>query len=232
MNKIELRKEGGQEVIDSIHNELKVLSELCDHPHVATLYEIIETKKFLYIIMDYASGGELFDYIVAHGHVEEHVACRFFHEMISALDFCHKKGIVHRDIKPENLLFDANMSVILIDYGLAERYDPKGITGAKRLEGLEHGGSPSYLAPEIIVDHEEINIGPPVDVWAMGVVLYALVCGALPFSGSTAADGSEDLQSLFDAIVTGEFAVAPFISEEVKDLIHGMLRTHPDERFT
>eukprot|EP00948_MAST-09A_sp_MAST-9A-sp1_P001123 g1123.t1 len=232
MDKVKLEQHDDKEgVIEAMKRENEVLKDVSDHPHIVNLYEVIESELITYVIMDCARGGELFDYIVAHGHVEEHVACRFFHEIVGAVEYCHKKGWVHRDLKPENLLLTKDLSVILIDFGLAEKYDPKNVNGKARLDGLEHGGSPSYLAPEIIVDSDDANIGPKVDVWALGIVLYALVCGSLPFTGKIKRDGSEDLNDLFDKIVDARLRFPKFLSKEVKSLINYICQPHPDDRI-
>jgi serine/threonine protein kinase len=147
------------------------------------------------------------------------------------LEYVHNHKIVHRDLKPENLLLDKQRMIKLIDFGLAD-----DMQDGHRLEGLEHGGSPSYLAPEVIIDDEDVPIDFAVDIWSLGVVLYALLAGALPFSGETVEDEDgcpeEDLNSLFQAIVTGEYTVPDFVSEDAKELLDGMLTADPTERLT
>jgi len=226
-----LMKEDGEESVKKLLEENEVLAML-DNDHITRLYEVIDTEDIMYIIMEYCSGGELFDFIIAHGHLEEYEACKILHQIMFAVDFCHSHGVVHRDLKPENLLLDQSRDIKLIDFGLADHWSENG----PRLEGLEHGGSPSYLPPEVIVDDEAILIGPPVDVWALGVILYALISGALPFSGETIYDEEgnpeEDLNSLFEGIVKGKFKMPSFVSQEGQDLLRGMLNTDPLERFT
>jgi len=226
-----LMREDGEESVKKLLEENEILAML-DNDHITRLYEVIDTEDIMYIIMEYCSGGELFDYIIAHGHLEEYEACKILHQIMFAVEFCHSHGIVHRDLKPENLLLDKERDIKLIDFGLADHWSENG----PRLEGLEHGGSPSYLPPEVIVDDEEIMIGPPVDVWALGVILYALISGALPFSGETVYDEEgnpeEDLNSLFEGIVKGKFKMPSFVSQEGQDLLRGMLNTDPSERFT
>lgn len=226
-----LMKEDGEESVKKLLEENEVLAML-DNDHITRLYEVIDTDDIMYIIMEYCSGGELFDFIIAHGHLEEYEACKILHQIMFAVDFCHSHGVVHRDLKPENLLLDQSRDIKLIDFGLADHWAENG----PRLEGLEHGGSPSYLPPEVIVDDEDILIGPPVDVWALGVILYALISGALPFSGETIYDEEgnpeEDLNSLFEGIVKGKFKMPNFVSQEGQELLRGMLHTDPVERFT
>jgi len=228
-----LIEEDGEDSLNKLLDENRILGTL-HNEHIVRLYEVIDTPDIMYIVMEYASGGELFDYIIAHGHLEEYEACKFLHQIIHAVEYVHRHNIVHRDLKPENLLLDQNRDIKLIDFGLADRYD--GFTSGQRLEALEHGGSPSYLAPEAIIDDPSVEIGFGVDIWAVGVILYALVAGALPFSGeaTTDEDGNpeEDLNSLFQCIVSGEYTVPDFVSQDGKDLIAGMLYTDPAERFT
>lgn len=126
------------------------------------------------MIMEYVSGGELFDYIVKHGKLQEHEARRFFQQIISGVDYCHRHMIVHRDLKPENLLLDHNMHVKIADFGLSNMM----------LDGeflRTSCGSPNYAAPEVISG--KLYAGPEVDIWSCGVILYALLCGTLPFDG-------------------------------------------------
>lgn len=222
--------EDGEESLAKLLEENQVLGKM-RNDHVVQLYEVIDTADIMYIVMEYASGGELFDYIIAHGHLEEYEACGILHQILHSLEYVHSHNIVHRDLKPENLLLDKERKIKLIDFGLAD-----DCSGGRRLEGLEHGGSPSYLAPEVIIDDEDVEIGFGVDIWSLGVVLYALLAGALPFSGETVEDEDgcpeEDLNSLFQAIVTGEYTVPDFVSDDAKELLEGMLTADPMERLT
>lgn len=127
--------------IERVTREIHILRRI-RHPHIIQLYDIIETKKQLFLITEYASGGELFDYIVARQKLTEKEACRFFQEIISGVEYIHKLSIVHRDLKPENLLLDYNNSIKIIDFGLSNTY--------KEGEHLKTAcGSPCYAAPEV-----------------------------------------------------------------------------------
>jgi len=225
-----LIEEDGEESLAKLLEENNVLGRM-RNDHVVQLYEVIDTADIMYIVMEYASGGELFDYIIAHGHLEEYEACSILHQILHSLEYVHRHNVVHRDLKPENLLLDKERMIKLIDFGLADE-----MKDGRRLEGLEHGGSPSYLAPEVIIDDEDVPIDYAVDIWSLGVVLYALLAGALPFSGETVEDEDgcpeEDLNSLFQAIVTGEYTVPDFVSEDAKELLDGMLTADPTERLT
>lgn len=112
--------------VERVAREIHIL-KLIRHPHIIQLYEIIETQKQLYLIMEYASGGELFDYIVAKGRVKESEACKFFQQIIDGVEYLHKLNIVHRDLKPENLLLDQNKNIKIVDFGLSNTYN-KGDT--------------------------------------------------------------------------------------------------------
>merc|ERR550534_3228350 len=123
--------------------------------------------------MEYCNNGELFDYIVAKDKLNENEARGFFRQIVSALGFLHRNGFVHRDLRPENLLLDKNQKLKLIDFGLCARWSGE----LKKLKTC--CGSPAYAAPELVMG-KEYN-GPEADVWSLGVLLYAILCGYLPF---------------------------------------------------
>ena len=108
--------------IDRITREIKILKKV-RHPNVIQLYEIIETEKELFLIMEYCAGGELFDYIVSHQRLHEKVGCRFFQELMAGIEYIHKSGVCHRDLKPENLLLDYNKTLKIVDFGLSNMYE-------------------------------------------------------------------------------------------------------------
>lgn len=132
--------------IERVAREIHIL-KLIRHPNIIQLYEIIETPVKLFLIMEYASGGELFDYIVTQHRVKEPEACKFFQQILSGIEYIHKLGIVHRDLKPENLLLDDNKNIKIVDFGLSNTY--------KDNETLNTAcGSPCYAAPEMIAGKE------------------------------------------------------------------------------
>lgn len=157
--------------VERVSREIKIL-KLARHPNIVQLYEIIETPRQLYLITEYVPGGELFDYIVANRRLKEEEACKFFQQIISGIEYLHELGIVHRDMKPENLLLDHAGQIKLVDFGLSNTY-----TGDETLRTA--CGSPCYAAPEMISG--EPYHGSKVDVWSCGVILFAMVCGYLPF---------------------------------------------------
>lgn len=168
------------------------------------------------MIMEYVSGGELFDYIVKHGKLQEHQARRFFQQIISGVDYCHRHMIVHRDLKPENLLLDHNMHVKIADFGLSNMM----------LDGeflRTSCGSPNYAAPEVISG--KLYAGPEVDIWSCGVILYALLCGTLPFD-------NEHVPSLFRKIKSGIFSIPEYLNKQVVNLVCQMLQVDPLKRAT
>ena len=161
-----------KEDLERIKREIKILS-MMDHPNIIKTYHISENEKNYYIIMEYCNGGELFNYIVKKEKLEENEASMFFYQLINALEYIHSKGIAHRDLKPENLLLVENNTIIkIIDFGLSNYFN-----GEKQLE--TPCGSPSYASPEIIKG--DAYNGFCIDVWASGIILFAMLCGYLPF---------------------------------------------------
>lgn len=201
------------DVVGKIRREIQNL-KLFRHPHVIKLYQVISTPTDIFMIMEYVSGGELFDYIVKHGKLQEHEARRFFQQIISGVDYCHRHMIVHRDLKPENLLLDHNMHVKIADFGLSNMM----MDG----EFLRTScGSPNYAAPEVISG--KLYAGPEVDIWSCGVILYALLCGTLPFD-------DEHVPSLFKKIKSGIFPIPEYLNTSVVSLLCQMLQIDPMKR--
>ncbi|XP_022908510.1 5'-AMP-activated protein kinase catalytic subunit alpha-2 [Onthophagus taurus] len=201
------------DVVGKIRREIQNL-KLFRHPHIIKLYQVISTPTDIFMIMEYVSGGELFDYIVKHGKLQEHEARRFFQQIISGVDYCHRHMIVHRDLKPENLLLDHNMHVKIADFGLSNMM----MDG----EFLRTScGSPNYAAPEVISG--KLYAGPEVDIWSCGVILYALLCGTLPFD-------DEHVPTLFRKIKSGIFPIPEYLNKSVVDLLCQMLQIDPMKR--
>eukprot|EP00826_Nyctotherus_ovalis_P053888 TRINITY_DN7033_c0_g1_i3.p1 TRINITY_DN7033_c0_g1~~TRINITY_DN7033_c0_g1_i3.p1 ORF type:complete len:608 (+),score=134.11 TRINITY_DN7033_c0_g1_i3:179-2002(+) len=184
------------------------------HPHIVQLYEIIETPKQLYLIMEYATHGELFDYIVLHKRVDEATALRLFRQIVSGMAYLHSQNIIHRDLKPENLLLDSGDNIKIVDFGLSNRAPGNSLLKTAC-------GSPCYAPPEMLLGKK--YRGPPADVWSSGVVLYALLCGHLPFDDPSTA-------RLYDKITNAEFAVPAHVSRGARDLIGRMLKVEPSAR--
>ena len=198
----------------SIKYEAQVWKGL-HHNHIARLLEVRETTKWLFMVMECAPRGELFDLIVTRGYIQEPEAKRYFVQVVSALAYCHSKGIVHRDLKPENLLLDEHRNIKLIDFGFAAKVE----RGTK----LDlYCGSSAYASPEIVL--ERPYDGYLSDLWSLGVVLYAMVVGALPFDGDT-----EDER--IDAVVSGKYVLHEELSAPLRDLLQRLLTRKPSHRL-
>ncbi|CDW72221.1 protein kinase domain containing protein [Stylonychia lemnae] len=201
--------------VERITREIKILKKV-RHPCVIQLYEIIETDKELFMVMEYSSGGELFEYIVQHQRLSEKQACKFYQELISGIEYLHKSGVCHRDLKPENLLLDFDKTLKIVDFGLSNLYE--------RAETLKTAcGSPCYAAPEMIAG-KRYN-GLQTDIWSSGVVLFAMVCGYLPFEDPKTSN-------LYKKILNADYQIPKFVSNDGRDLITKILNTDPEERFT
>ena len=212
LNKAKIKQLGMEE---KVQREINIL-HLCTHPHIIRLYEVVDTPTDIFLVNEYVSGGELFDYIVSKGRLSPDEARNFFHQIISGVEYCHFQKIVHRDLKPENLLLDANKNIKLADFGLSNLM--------RDGEFLRTScGSPNYAAPEVISGH--LYAGPEVDVWSCGVILYALLCGSLPFD-------DESIPNLFKKIKSGMYSLPTHLSQLAKNLIPRMLEVDPMKRIT
>ncbi|XP_030633024.1 serine/threonine-protein kinase SIK3 homolog [Chanos chanos] len=203
------------ENLKKIFREVQIMKML-RHPHIIRLYQVMETERMIYLVTEYASGGEIFDHLVAHGRMAEKEARRKFKQIVAAVYFCHCRNIVHRDLKAENLLLDHNLNIKIADFGFSNMFS--------RGQLLKTWcGSPPYAAPELFEGKE--YDGPKVDIWSLGVVLYVLVCGALPFDGST-------LQNLRARVLSGKFRIPFFMSTDCEYLIRHMLVLEPSRRLS
>ena len=201
-----------------VEREIKILKCL-RHSNIVQLYSVIQTDQALYLIMEYVPGKELFDYIIANKRLSEKEACKFYQQIISGVEYLHKLKIVHRDIKPENLLLDSKTNDLkIVDFGLSNIFDS---TYNNLLKSA--CGSPCYAAPEMLGGKE--YTAPPVDIWSSGIVLYAMLCGFLPFE-------HEDNEELYKKICEGKFTLPPFLSDGAKDLLTKILNTDPTQRIT
>uniref|UniRef100_A0A8C9YG33 non-specific serine/threonine protein kinase n=1 Tax=Sander lucioperca TaxID=283035 RepID=A0A8C9YG33_SANLU len=178
------------------------------------LFEVIETEKTLYLVMEYASGGEVFDYLVAHGRMKEKEARAKFRQIVSAVEYCHQKRIVHRDLKAENLLLDADMNIKIADFGFSNEF-----TLGSKLDTF--CGSPPYAAPELFQGKK--YDGPEVDVWSLGVILYTLVSGSLPFDG-------QNLKELRERVLRGKYRIPFYMSTDCENLLKKLLVLNPGKR--
>uniref|UniRef100_A0A8C5AK37 Si:dkey-16p21.7 n=1 Tax=Gadus morhua TaxID=8049 RepID=A0A8C5AK37_GADMO len=194
--KIVNREKLSESVLMKVEREIAIL-KLIEHPHVLKLHDVYENNKYLYLVLEHVSGGELFDYLVKKGRLTPKEARKFFRQIISALDFCHSHSICHRDLKPENLLLDEKNNMRIADFGMAS---------------LQVGDS--LL---------ETSCG--ADVWSCGVILFALLVGALPFD-------HDNLRQLLEKVKSGVFHMPHFIPPECQALLRGMIEVNPDKRLT
>lgn len=200
-----------------VQTEIKAMKSL-SHQHVCRLYHVIETSKKIFMILEYCPGGELFDYIIAKDRLTEDEARIFFRQIVSAVAYIHREGYAHRDLKPENLLIDEDRNLKLIDFGLCAK--PKG--------GLDYHlmtccGSPAYAAPELI--QGKAYIGSEADIWSMGVLMYALMCGFLPFD-------DDNVMLLYKKIMRGKYEIPKWLSPGSVLLLSQMLQVDPKRRIS
>ncbi|KAK0064239.1 NUAK family SNF1-like kinase 2, partial [Biomphalaria pfeifferi] len=197
-----------------IRREIHILSSL-RHKHIVNIREVFEKKDKIVLVMDYAQGGELYDYLNKMGQLSEPEARRIFRQIVSAIHYCHQNSIVHRDLKLENIILDDEGNVKIADFGLSNYYSMNGTLKT-------FCGSPLYASPEIV--NGRPYHGPEVDVWSLGVILYTLVYGAMPFE-------SNDLITLKRQISEGDYA-QPSKPSDAAGLIRHMLTATPTRRAT
>ena len=212
LNRRKLKK---QEMGDKFRTEIHIL-RMFQHPCIIRLYEVIDTPTDIFTVMEYVPGGELFDYIVSKGKLDEREARSIFQQLISGLEYCHVHMVVHRDLKPENLLLDSENKIKIADFGLSHRLHDGNFLKTSC-------GSPNYAAPEVISGN--LYCGAEVDIWSCGVILYALLCGSLPFD-------DENIRSLFRKIKSGIYTIPPHVSDGARDLISKMLIVDPLKRIS
>ena len=200
--------------LERILREMKMLSEL-DNEHIIKIFQIYENENHYLIIMEYCEGGELFNYIVDKQRLSENESAYFYYQIIEGVEYIHSQGIAHRDLKPENLLLDKNKKIKIIDFGLSNYFD-----GVQKLE--TPCGSPCYASPEM-VGGNKYN-GFFIDIWATGIILFAMLCGYLPFE-----DDNNDV--LFKQILGGKIAYPKHLSEVSKDLLKKIIETNPEKRI-
>ena len=206
--------------LNCLHLEVEIISQV-DHPNIVRAFEFFDEPKSLHVVMELVPGGELFERIVDKDHYSESEASKTIRPVIDAVKYCHDMGIVHRDLKPENLLYssmDLDGIVKITDFGLARFYDDELMTTAC--------GTPSYVAPEILIGR---GYGLEVDNWSIGVIIYTMLCGFLPFNEDTNDE-------LFEVVKAGTFSfTSPHwdnISDSAKDIVRRCLKVNPRERIT
>ncbi|XP_061355056.1 CBL-interacting serine/threonine-protein kinase 6-like isoform X2 [Gastrolobium bilobum] len=204
-------------MVEQMKREISAMN-MVKHPNIVQLHEVMASKSKIYIAMELVRGGELFD-MIAKGRLREDKARVYFQQLISAVDFCHSRGVYHRDLKPENLLLDEGGNLKVTDFGLS--------TFAEHLrqDGLLHTtcGTPAYVAPEVI--EKKGYDGTKADIWSCGVVLYVLLAGFLPFQ-------DDNLVTMYKKICKGDFKCPPWFSSEARRLITKLLDPNSNTRIT
>ena len=197
-----------------LEREIKILKNM-RHNNIVHLYDVKDTPTSLYIIMEYICGKELFEYIIYNKRLSELEACKFYQQIISGIEYLGKIKVVHRDIKPENLLLDNKNNIKIVDFGLSNSYPRNQLLTTAC-------GSPCYAAPEMI--NGEKYYGLKADIWSSGIVLYAMLCGYLPFEEA-------DNEKLYKKITEGKFNTPNFLSDSAKDFLHRILNVDPKSRI-
>ena len=209
--------------LTAIKKEINILKSL-DHPNIIKVYEFFKTEKYIYIINELCTGGELFEKIVAVKHFSETVACHIMRQLFSAVAYCHEKGVIHRDLKPENILIENSKEmnkdffhIKIIDFGTCEILKKSKLT--------EQIGTSFYIAPEVLRN----GYNEKCDLWSCGVILYILLSGSPPFYG-------KNEKEIFPKILRGNFSfenkIWNKISEEAKDLVSKLLEINPEKRLS
>jgi 5'-AMP-activated protein kinase catalytic alpha subunit len=201
--------------VERVSREIRIL-KLVNHPNIVKLYEIIETSKTIFLIMEFVPCGELFDYIVARSRLTEEQAGHFYSQILAGLEYLHKINVIHRDLKPENLLLDENNNIKIVDFGLSFLDNGNDLLKTAC-------GSPCYAAPEMIAGKK--YKGKSVDVWSCGIILFAMICGYLPFE-------DPNTSVLYKKIMSGHYKCAKWVSIEAQDLMKKILNISPENRLT
>lgn len=204
-------------LIAHIKREISILRRV-RHPNIVQLFEVMATKAKIYFVMEFVRGGELFNK-VAKGRLKEEVARKYFQQLVSAVGFCHARGVFHRDLKPENLLLDENGNLKVSDFGLS------AVSDQIRQDGLFHTfcGTPAYVAPEVLGRRGYDAV--KVDIWSCGVILFVLMAGYLPFH-------DQNIMAMYKKIYKGEFRCPRWFSPELTRLLTRLLDTNPETRMT
>ncbi|GMI95111.1 SNF1-RELATED PROTEIN KINASE 3.24, CBL-interacting protein kinase 5 [Hibiscus trionum] len=214
ISKDQVKKKG---MMEQIQREIAVM-RLVRHPNIVELKEVMATKTKIFFVMEYVRGGELFAKVYK-GKLDERAARKYFQQLVSAVDFCHSRGVSHRDLKPENLLLDENEDLKISDFGLSAL--PEQLLN----DGLLHTqcGTPAYVAPEVL--RKKGYDGSKADIWSCGVVLYVLLAGFLPFQ-------DENMMKMYRKVSKAEFKFPSWFTAESRRLISKLLVSDPERRIT
>ena len=202
-------------MLKKVEREIAVL-KLLDHPHVMRMYDVYETSKYLFLVLEYCQGGELFDYLVKKGKIDPSEALRIFQQIISGIEYLHEHMVCHRDLKPENLLWDGDGNIKIADFGMASLMKQGSLLSTSC-------GSPHYASPEVVMGTK--YDGRVADIWSCGVILFALLTGKLPFD-------DDNIRRLLTKVKTGIFQMPQTLPNEIKELLSSMLTVDPTKRIT
>ncbi|AFP65499.1 SNF1-related kinase (nucleomorph) [Chroomonas mesostigmatica CCMP1168] len=203
------------DVDEKVYREIDVL-KITNHPHIMAMFEVLYSPTDIFVITEYLNGGELYDYLSCEVELDEEDCRRFFQQLISGIDYFHRHSIIHRDLKPENILLDLYRNIKIADFGLSN----------VMLDGnliKTSCGSPNYASPEIVLGNS--YLGPEVDVWSLGVILFALLGKELPFD-------DDNISVLYRKISFGLFSIPDGLSDGAKNLLNQMLTANPLKRIT
>lgn len=205
-------------LMSNIKREISIMRRL-RHPHIVKLDEVLATTKKIYFVMEFVKGGELFAKLSKAGRFSEDQSRKIFQQLISAVRYCHNRGVYHRDLKPENLLIDEDGDLKVSDFGLS------ALTEQVQQDGLLHTlcGTPSYVAPDVLT--KKGYDGAKADIWTCGIILFVLNAGYLPFHDS-------NLMGMYHKICNGEFKCPKWMSLELKRFLRRLLDTNPTTRIT
>eukprot|EP00475_Leptophrys_vorax_P031101 TRINITY_DN4700_c0_g1_i3.p1 TRINITY_DN4700_c0_g1~~TRINITY_DN4700_c0_g1_i3.p1 ORF type:complete len:260 (-),score=58.59 TRINITY_DN4700_c0_g1_i3:509-1288(-) len=210
---------GGSE--EQLRREIEAHKRLKNHRHVVQLLEVIETDRHVLMVMELVSAenGDFFDFVIARGRLDENQARKFFQQVISVVEHCHKQGVIYRDVKIENAMLDSREDIYMLNFDLSDVMVNERFSGCK-------GGSIPYAGPEVFDDVvPSDSVAPAYDVWSCGVVLYVLLVGRFPFD-------CERILDSFNRIKGGIYEIPDFVSNEARDLISKMLVVDPARRIT
>ena len=200
---------------ERIYREISIMKKL-HHFNIAKLYQVVENKLDIYLIQEHIPGKEFMEYLTKKGKLGETEACKFYHQIISGLEYIHQCGIAHRDFKPENILITNDNTILkIIDFGLSNTYKDKELLKTAC-------GSPCYAPPEMI--KEEKYNGALTDIWSSGIILYLMLCGKLPFY-------HEENDIMYEKILSGKFELPDHLSDKAKDILTKILEVDPKKRF-
>ncbi|KAI8097981.1 kinase-like domain-containing protein [Gilbertella persicaria] len=209
-----------------LEREISVLKSV-RHPYIVQLFEVLTIKNYIGIVLQRAAGGELFDYILKHHYLQETEAKRLFAQLISGVHYMHQKHIVHRDLKLENLLLSKDRNIIITDFGFANRFQV-----AQEDLMVTSCGSPCYAAPELVINDDSHYVGTAVDIWSCGVILFAMLCGYLPFDDDPNNPQGANINVLYKYIVSTPLEIPNTMSVDATHLLRRMLVPDPTKRCT